>query len=146
MKNILAENMRRFGTKNLTEDDDRNNNGYPDNSENPSRPTKLTGSYTTITLDDFKKDYVGMQITNVAYLSNSGELILSTPTRNIVFGCSGGADIEVDGSELENIKKTVIKQIEIGSLYDEITVEFANGEYLVISDGTGGEGIEVYVN
>ena len=32
-KNILAENMRRFGTKNLNEDEDQNNNGYPDDSE-----------------------------------------------------------------------------------------------------------------
>lgn len=29
-KNILSENMRRFGTKNLREDADRNNDGYPD--------------------------------------------------------------------------------------------------------------------
>ena len=33
LKNILAENMRRFGTKNLSEDSDQNNNGYPDNTE-----------------------------------------------------------------------------------------------------------------
>ena len=34
LKNILAENLRRFDTKNLNEDDDQNNNGYPDTSEN----------------------------------------------------------------------------------------------------------------
>ena len=34
MKNILQENMRRFATKNLTEQDsDSNNNGYPDKTE-----------------------------------------------------------------------------------------------------------------
>lgn len=33
LKNILAENMRRFGTKNLHEDSDQNNNGYPDSTE-----------------------------------------------------------------------------------------------------------------
>ena len=33
-RNILAENMRRFGTKNLNEDFDQNNNGYPDGTEN----------------------------------------------------------------------------------------------------------------
>jgi len=33
LENILAENMRRFGTKNLNEDEDQNNNGYPDDSE-----------------------------------------------------------------------------------------------------------------
>ena len=32
-RNILAENMRRFGTKNLNEDADQNNNGYPDTTE-----------------------------------------------------------------------------------------------------------------
>lgn len=33
-KNILAVNMRRFGTKNLNEEDfDSNNNGYPDDTE-----------------------------------------------------------------------------------------------------------------
>jgi hypothetical protein len=34
LKDILAENMHRFGTKNLNEDGDQNNNGYPDKSEN----------------------------------------------------------------------------------------------------------------
>jgi hypothetical protein len=34
MKNILTENMRRFNTKNLNEQDsDSNNNGYPDKTE-----------------------------------------------------------------------------------------------------------------
>lgn len=32
-KNILTENMKRFGTKNLQEDFDSNNNGYPDQTE-----------------------------------------------------------------------------------------------------------------
>ena len=37
MKNVLQENMKRFGTKNLTEQDqDRNNNGYPDDTEGNS--------------------------------------------------------------------------------------------------------------
>ena len=48
-KNILTENMKRFGTKNLTEqtDSDANNNGYTDSSEhtidsnNRSREDKL---------------------------------------------------------------------------------------------------------
>jgi hypothetical protein len=34
MKTILQENMRRFATKNLVEQDlDSNNNGYPDDTE-----------------------------------------------------------------------------------------------------------------
>jgi hypothetical protein len=36
LEKILAENMRRFGTKNLNEDEDQNNNGYPDNTEVPN--------------------------------------------------------------------------------------------------------------
>jgi len=36
LENILAENMRRFGTKNLNEDLDQNNNGYPDETEEKS--------------------------------------------------------------------------------------------------------------
>jgi hypothetical protein len=35
-KDLLSENMHRFGTKNLNEDSDQNNNGYPDNTENTS--------------------------------------------------------------------------------------------------------------
>jgi hypothetical protein len=38
-KNILAENMHRFNTKNLNEDGDQNNNGYPDKSENAGSRT-----------------------------------------------------------------------------------------------------------
>ena len=39
MKNLLTENMRRFGTKNLNEQDfDQNNNGYPDETEQSNTP------------------------------------------------------------------------------------------------------------
>jgi hypothetical protein len=43
-KNILAENMKRFGTKNLREDADQNNDGYPDatSGNNDSEFLKLT--------------------------------------------------------------------------------------------------------
>jgi hypothetical protein len=33
LKTLLKENMRRFRTKNLNEDEDQNNNGYPDGTE-----------------------------------------------------------------------------------------------------------------
>ena len=33
LKDLLKENMHRFGTKNLNEDGDQNNNGYPDTTE-----------------------------------------------------------------------------------------------------------------
>jgi|LakMenE18May11ns_1017448.scaffolds.fasta_scaffold9925298_3 hypothetical protein len=42
LENILAENMRRFKTKNLNEDSDQNNNGYPDGTENSSQKPNLT--------------------------------------------------------------------------------------------------------
>jgi len=39
MKNLLTENMKRFGTKNLNEQDfDQNNNGYPDETEQLNTP------------------------------------------------------------------------------------------------------------
>jgi len=71
LKNILAENMRRFGTKNLSEefsdieklafggprdpktgnliapDTDQNNNGYPDSTEGNLVRTNVNAYYTT---------------------------------------------------------------------------------------------------
>ena len=46
MKNILRENMRRFATMNLHEQDlDSNNNGYPDDTESaqPKQPSQHSG-------------------------------------------------------------------------------------------------------
>ena len=40
-KNILSENMRRFKTKNLNEDEDQNNNGYPDGTEDEFQPLNI---------------------------------------------------------------------------------------------------------
>ncbi len=57
LENILAENMRRFNTKNLNEDADQNNNGYPDDTEGsnaewtPGQP----GRYTNALLQDAAK-------------------------------------------------------------------------------------------
>lgn len=53
-KNILAENMHRFGTKNLNEDDDQNNNGYPDHNETNKTTivhTNANGDRESIELD-----------------------------------------------------------------------------------------------
>jgi hypothetical protein len=45
-KNLLAENMRRFATKNLNEDDfDQNNNGYPDETEQPNTPAGSNSNF-----------------------------------------------------------------------------------------------------
>lgn len=41
LKNLLIESMRQFGNKNLNEDSDQNNNGYPDDTENLSQNTNL---------------------------------------------------------------------------------------------------------
>jgi hypothetical protein len=43
LENLLKENMHRFKTKNLTEDMDQNNNGYPDGTESNQKPA---GRYT----------------------------------------------------------------------------------------------------
>ena len=40
-KNILSENMRRFKTKNLNEDEDQINNGYPDGTEDEFQPLNI---------------------------------------------------------------------------------------------------------
>ena len=89
MRNILAENMRRFGTKNLSEanledlentlgfdsganrdpktgnliapDTDQNNNGYPDNTEIQSQNTNLTVK----DFDEYvRPDYVEVTLSN----------------------------------------------------------------------------------
>ena len=61
MRNILAENMRRFGTKNLSEDADQNNNGYPDNTEIQSQNTNLTVK----DFDEYvRPDYVEVTLSN----------------------------------------------------------------------------------
>ena len=89
MRNILAENMRRFGTKNLSEanledlentlgfdsganrdpktgnliapDTDQNNNGYPDSTEIQSQNTNLTVK----DFDEYvRPDYVEVTLSN----------------------------------------------------------------------------------
>lgn len=51
-KNILQENMRRFATKNLTEDADTNNNGYPDAGESDPNKLRIRDKWTTDTDND----------------------------------------------------------------------------------------------
>ena len=85
LKNILAENMRRFRTKNLNEDADQNNNGYPDDMENASQNTNLTamtdpelkkyGFIGTDSPDKLKGKLVTSAhlngVTTIAYFDNS---------------------------------------------------------------------------
>ena len=49
-KNILEENMRRFNTKNLNEDEDQNNNGYPDGTES-SEITRIQNEWIKVTTE-----------------------------------------------------------------------------------------------
>jgi len=51
-KNILSENMRRFATKNLSEDADTNNNGYPDVGESDPNKLRIRSKWTTDTEND----------------------------------------------------------------------------------------------
>lgn len=68
LKNILAENMRRFGTKNLNEDEDQNNNGYPDNTEGTNAFSVLIDALETnlasYTADEitYEADDDGMEV------------------------------------------------------------------------------------
>ena len=72
MKNILAENMRRFGTKNLAEQDaDSNNNGYPDSTESPAR-APFTTDWDYLDADDvamLEKIASGAQLDIADYMS-----------------------------------------------------------------------------
>ena len=79
LKNLLAESMRRFKTKNLNEDSDQNNNGYPDNTENSSFANdpilKQYGFTGTSKPDKLKGKLVSSShlkgVTTIAYFDNS---------------------------------------------------------------------------
>jgi hypothetical protein len=86
---------------------------------------------------------VGKEIQKAKYNSRSGEFILVTPTHQIKFGCAGGADITVDGDDLDEIKNTSIKNASIK--HTEIRLTFDNGSTIFLEDETGGEGIEIYI-
>jgi len=93
LENILAENMRRFKTKNLNEDSDQNNNGYPDGSENSSQNTNLTamsdpelkkyGFIGTDSPDKLKGKLVTSAhlngVTTIAYFDNSNWNLPANP-------------------------------------------------------------------
>jgi hypothetical protein len=73
LKNILAENMRRFGTKNLSEDADQNNNGYPDNTEvntTGRRPSIFSGRGPSIQINGPYPEKFFLN-DNIATLKNS---------------------------------------------------------------------------
>jgi hypothetical protein len=59
LENILAENMHRFKTKNLTEDMDQNNNGYPDGTEGSTNAGKAQLAFNKLydLTDEFGGDY-----------------------------------------------------------------------------------------
>ena len=86
MKNLLAENMRRFATKNLTEqlDGDANNNGYPDDTE-PVAATNAATKLHAITTDQLAqlakirteliKNYNEKQVVNYTTVRDIDNLI-----------------------------------------------------------------------
>ncbi len=86
-----------------------------------------------------KSELIGIKVTDADYLDRTGEFILLTPTGNINFGCAGGADLSIDG-DLSKIRDTSITDIKDN--FYEIELEFSNGEVVILSDETGGEGIE----
>ena len=79
LKNLLAESMRRFKTKNLNEDSDQNDNGYPDDTENSSFANdpvlKQYGFTGTSNPDKLKGKLVSSShlkgVTTIAYFDNS---------------------------------------------------------------------------
>lgn len=86
-----------------------------------------------------KSELVGIKVIDADYLDRSGVFVLYTPTRDITFGCSGGAYLSIDG-DLSKIRDTSITDIKDN--FYEIELEFSNGEIIILSDETGGEGIE----
>lgn len=86
---------------------------------------------------------VGKQITNANYLSKSGEVVLNTPSGDIVIGCAGGAYLSIISGNLSKVKNTSIKNASLDTY--NVTIEFANGEIVELEDETGGEGIEIYM-
>jgi hypothetical protein len=86
MKNLLAENMRRFATKNLTEqlDGDANNNGYLDDTEQTAATNASTKMHA-ITMDQLAqlakirteliKNYNEKQVVNYTTVRDIDNLI-----------------------------------------------------------------------
>ena len=102
----------------------------------------LNESENTTTSEEKKLISAGKTIVRAQYLTKSGEFVLETPTTNISFACAGGAYIDIASGDVAQIKNTTIKNAKI-DMY-EVQLEFSNGETIVLEDGTGGEGIEIY--
>jgi hypothetical protein len=86
-----------------------------------------------------ESELIGVEVIESDYLDRRGVFVLYTPTGDITFACAGGADLSIDG-DLSKIKDTSITDVK-NDLY-EIELEFSNGEIIILSDETGGEGIE----
>jgi len=84
----------------------------------------------------------GKTIIRAQYLTNFGAFVLLTPTTNITFASNGSANIDIASGDETQIKNTAIKNVKIDM--HEVQLEFSNGETIVLEDGTGGEGIEIY--
>ena len=84
-------------------------------------------------------ELLGIKVIEADYWDRRGVFVLYTTTGDITFRCSGGADLSIDG-DLSKISDTSITDIKDN--FYEIELEFSNGEIIILSDETDGEGIE----
>ena len=84
----------------------------------------------------------GKTIDRAQYLPLFGTFVLMTPTTNITFACNGYSKINITSGDETQIKNTAIKSVKIDKY--KVQLEFSNGEIIVLEDGTGREGIEIY--
>ena len=84
----------------------------------------------------------GKTIIRAQYLPIFGTFVLITPTTNISFACNGSAKIDITSGDETQIKNTAIKNVKIYTY--KVQLEFSNGEIIVLEDGTGSKGIEIY--
>ena len=97
LENILAENMRRFGTKNLQEDMDQNNNGYPDDTEGSAPQWTAPSSVSIGTATNLAGGTAGA----VPYQTGAGATtFLSLGTTNYVMTAGASAPQYVAQSSL----------------------------------------------
>jgi hypothetical protein len=107
LKNLLAENMRRFATKNLHEDDDLNNNGYPDKTETvTNKKTFMEGDII------YTKGFMSYRTFNILEVrlhkaDNANEIYAGTIT-NVILNTSRPEDLKLNKSRLTRDKKNYI--------------------------------------
>jgi radical SAM superfamily enzyme YgiQ (UPF0313 family) len=109
LKNILAENMRRFGTKNLNEDLDQNNNGYPDETEKEKTYFPKGEFKSTENFEDFLKEIDAMPKESVKQIMGKHHYI---PTPGTYQQQAKNYDNDIKLYMEDNIGKTDLYQLE----------------------------------